>query len=190
MSVADTAWVDRARAGDSEAFAEIFRHYRPRIHAYCYRLLGNAADADDLTQETFLKAYCAIGRTAEQLALGAWLYRIAANACTDVRRRRQAARWLPWEDHTHDRPSPRRDDDPEAALLDTEAQRAFGAICRAMTPRNRQALALRAHEGCSMEQIGSQLGLTGPAVKSLLFRARGEYRRLAEPACEAFADRA
>jgi RNA polymerase sigma-70 factor, ECF subfamily len=178
MSTADAAWVSRAKRGDQDAFADIFRHYRPRIHAYCYHLLGNFADAEDLTQETFLWAYRALDQTADKLALGAWLYRIAANACTDLLRRRQTARWLPWEDH-HDLPVPHRDDNPETALLDAEAQRAFGAICQAMSPRNRQALVLRARDGYSVEQIGARLGLTTPAVKSLLFRARGEFRGLA-----------
>lgn len=180
MSATEATWVVRAKAGDREAFADIFRHYRPRIHAFCYHLLGNAADADDLTQETFLRAYRALDHTADGLALSAWLYRIASNACTDLLRRRRTARWLPWEDHSHDRPVVRREDDPEAALLDAEAQRAFGTVCQAMSPRNRQALLLRAREGYSVEQIGAQLGITTPAVKSLLFRARGEFRGLAE----------
>jgi RNA polymerase sigma-70 factor (ECF subfamily) len=179
MSTADASWVTRAKAGDQDAFADIFRHYRPRIHAYCYHLLGNFADAEDLTQETFLRAYRALDLTADQLALGSWLYRIAGNACTDLLRRRQIARWLPWEER-HDVPVLHRDDNPETALLDAEAQRAFGIICQAMSPRNRQALVLRAQDDYSVEQIGARLGLTTPAVKSLLFRARGEFRGLAE----------
>lgn len=179
MNAADVTLIARAKAGDGEAFADIFRHYRPRIHAYCYQLLGNAADADDLTQETFLRAFRAIVNTAEHLALGAWLYRIATNACTDLLRRRQTARWLPWEDHSHDRPTSGREENPEAAALDAEAQRTFGLVCQAMSPRNGQALLLRAREDYSIEQLGDHLGLSTPAVKSLLFRARGEFRGLA-----------
>jgi RNA polymerase sigma-70 factor (ECF subfamily) len=179
MSTADASLVTRAKTGDPDAFADIFRHYRPRIHAYCYHILGNVADAEDLTQETFLRAYRALDQTADRLALSAWLYRIAGNACTDLLRRRQTARWLPWEEH-YDQPVSHRDDLPEAALLDAEAQRLFGTICQAMSPRNRQALVLRAHYGYSIEQIGARLGLTIPAVKSLLFRARGEFRGLVE----------
>lgn len=174
------AWIVRAKAGDREAFAEIFRHYRPRIHAYCHNLLRNSTDADDLTQETFCRAFGALARTTDDLALSAWLYRIATNACTDLLRRRQTARWLPLDEYPYERPSARREDDPEAACLDAEALHQFGATCRAMRPRNRRALALRAQNDLSVEQIGAHLGLTVPAVKSLLFRARGEYRGLTE----------
>lgn len=172
----ETVWIERARAGDAEAFGAIFRHYRQRIHAHCYGILGNSADADDLTQETFLRAYRAFGGTAPGIALSAWLYRIATNACTDLLRRRRTARALPWEAGIHERPAAQREEDPEAALLDAEALRAFGAICGALRPQHRQALLLRARDDYSLEQIGAQLGLTRPAVKSLLFRARGEYR--------------
>jgi len=176
----ETALVLRAKAGDQEAFAAIFRHYRPRIHAHCYNILRNSSDADDLTQETFCKAYSALPRTTETLALSAWLYRIASNVCTDLLRRRQTARWLPLDEHCYERPSIQREDNPETAFFDTEALQRFGMTCGAMSPRNCRALTLRAKDGLSVEQIGAHLGSTTPAVKSLLFRARGEYRGLSE----------
>ena len=101
----DAVWIERARAGDAEAFGVIFHRYGPRIRAHCYGIIGNAADADDLTQETFLRAYRALGTTSETLSLSAWLYRIATNACTDLLRRRRTARWLPWEEGYHERPA-------------------------------------------------------------------------------------
>lgn len=180
VAAGEGEWIARAKAGDREGFAEIFRLYRPRIHAYCYNILGNVTDADDLTQETFCRAFSALARTSENLALSAWLYRIAANACTDLLRRRQTARWIPLDERCYERPSARREDNPEAACLDAEALHHFGATCQAMSPRNSRALALRAQNDFSVEQIGAHLGLTIPAVKSLLFRARGEYRCLTE----------
>jgi RNA polymerase sigma-70 factor (ECF subfamily) len=121
----DAVWIERARAGDTEAFGVLFRRYG---------IVGNAADADDLTQETFLRAYRALGSTTETLSLGAWLYRIATNACTDLLRRRRTARWLPWEEGFHERPAAGREEDPETALLDAEALRAFGAACGSLRP--------------------------------------------------------
>lgn len=87
----ETAWIEQARAGDVETFGTIFRHYHPRIYTYCYGTLRNSDDADDLAQETFLRAYRALGSTTPGLALSAWLYRIAINACTDLLRRRRTA---------------------------------------------------------------------------------------------------
>ena len=175
----DAVWIERARAGDAEAFGGIFRRYGPRIRAHCYGIIGNAADADDLTQETFLRAYRALGNTTATLSLRAWLDRIATNACTDLLRRRRTAHRLPWEEGFHERPTAGREENPETALLDAEALRTFGAVCGALRPQHRHVLLLRARDGYSLEQIGAQLGLTMPAVKSLLFRARGEYREVA-----------
>jgi RNA polymerase sigma-70 factor, ECF subfamily len=184
MTAGTAAWVDRAKAGDCHAFGAIVQHYEARIRAYCLRLMGDLSDAEDLTQETFLKAFCALPQTSADLALSAWLYRIAANACTDALRQRQRARALPWEPSHAEHPTGRRDDDPEAALLDAEAQRAFGAMVQCLSPRNRQALLLRCRDDYSLREIGTQLHLSEPAVKSLLFRARTEFRSYAAQLAE------
>ncbi len=177
----ESEWVARAKAGDAEAFAAIFQHYRPRIHSFCYRTMGNATDADDLTQETFLKAYAALHRTNTDLALNAWLHRIAANACTDLLRRRQMARAQPWEEQRHDRPSHHREDDPESALLDAEGCGTIAAAMRHLSPRHYQALLLRTRDARSPAEIGETLALSGTAVKSLLFRARREFGKHYRP---------
>jgi RNA polymerase sigma-70 factor, ECF subfamily len=177
MTVPEEAlWVARARKGDQAAFAELFARYERRIYAFTYRMMGNPDDAFDLTQETFLKAYRALGKTDPDLNVNAWLHRIASNACLDVLRRRQRLRWLPWDGPRHDRATARREDIPEERLLGDETQRAVNRALQAMSPRNRQALILREFEGLSYHEIAAVLGITYLAVKSLLFRARDEFR--------------
>jgi RNA polymerase sigma-70 factor (ECF subfamily) len=144
-----------------------------------FRMMGNADDADDLTQETLLKAYRALGRTNETLNLSAWLHRIAANACLDVLRRRQRFRWLPWEGPKHDQlllsaPS----DDPEQSALRRETGQLVQRVLARLAHRRRLALILRECEGFSCEEIGQVMGLTPSAVKGLLFRAREDFRAL------------
>src|SRR5919202_5058084 len=90
------AWAARARAGDRAAFAELYARYERRIYSFVYRTMGDHDDAAELTQETFLKAYRALGNTDDELNVNAWLHRIAANACTDVLRRRRRGRRLSW----------------------------------------------------------------------------------------------
>ena len=181
LAARESEWVARAKEGDAEAFAAIFQHYRPRIHSFCYRTMGDATDADDLTQETFLKAYNALHRTTADLALNAWLHRIAANACTDLLRRRRTARAQPWEEQRHDRPSHHREDDPESALIDAEGCGTIAAAMRQLSPRHYHALLLRTRDARSPAEIGETLALSGTAVKSLLFRARREFGKHYRP---------
>ena len=172
----ESLWVARARAGDDAAFAALYARYERRIYAFVYRMMGNPDDAFDLTQETFLKAYRALDKTDAALNVNAWLHRIAANACMDVLRRRQRLRWLPWDNTRHDRASGKRQDDPEGTLLGDETQRAVTRVLQTVSPRNRQALVLREFEGLSYQEIATVLGITVLAVKSLLHRARAEFR--------------
>ena len=178
MPTEEASWVARAKAGDQAAFAALFARYERRIYGFIYRMMGDADDAFDLTQDTFLRAYRALDQTDDELNVNAWLHRIASNACLDVLRRRRRIRWLPWEDAKHDRPSGHRGDDPEGALLGGEAQRAVGRVLDRMSPRNCQALILREYEGLSCEDIGEIMGISRSAAKSILFRGREEFRKL------------
>src|SRR5689334_16178399 len=91
----DAAVIERARNGDDEAFVLIYEHFSAQIHRYVYRLVGNLELADDITQETFLRAFQNIGKIAHDSNVSAWLYRIASNACFDALRRRKLITWMP-----------------------------------------------------------------------------------------------
>ncbi|MCS7246411.1 MAG: sigma-70 family RNA polymerase sigma factor [Thermomicrobium sp.] len=172
--------VARAKAGDDEAFALLYQKYERTIYQFIYRMVGNAEDASDLTQECFIRAYKALPQTSEDLNLGAWLRRIAANVCLDTLRRRSRLRWLrldhlaPWQGG----PSRSTTHDPERALLQTETQDVVERVLQRLQPRYRAALILREYEGYSSDEIADFLGISRSAAKSLLFRAREEFRRL------------
>jgi RNA polymerase sigma-70 factor (ECF subfamily) len=89
--------VGRARAGDAAAFSALFARYQQPIWHYLYRLFGDAADADEFAQDTFLKAYRALPATSSDLCVGPWLYRIATNTALDAFRHRRLVRWEPLE---------------------------------------------------------------------------------------------
>jgi RNA polymerase sigma-70 factor (ECF subfamily) len=175
----ERAWIERAKRGDKAAFEAIFHRYERPIYSFIYRMMGDADDAYDLTQECFVKAYRALGRTRDDLNLSAWLHRIASNACLDVLRRRQRLRWLPWEGHKHDQllvSAPL--DDPERSAISHETRITVQRVLDRMSHRHRLALILREYEGLSCQEIGEVMGLSRSAVKSVLFRAREEFRRV------------
>jgi RNA polymerase sigma-70 factor (ECF subfamily) len=179
MSSEEDAWVSRARAGDQAAFEAIFQRYERQIYSFAFRMMGNADDAYDLTQECFIKAYRNLEKTNGDLNVSAWLHRIASNSCLDVLRRRKRIRWLPWDNDRHESLlQPSTPDDPEVTVVSRETQQDVQLILNQMTPRNRLALLLREFEGLSTEEIGEVMGLSRSAVKSVLFRARDEFRKL------------
>lgn len=171
--------VARAKAGDQAAYTALYEHFEPIIYAFAYRMMGDPDDATDMTQDTFAKAYQALGRTSDDLNVSAWLHRIASNACLDVLRRRQRLRWLPWEGPKHDHllvSTPI--DDPERSAISQETRVTVRRVLAKMRPRHRAALILLEYEGLSCEEIGEVMGLSRSAVKSMLFRAREEFRRV------------
>lgn len=177
--VSEATWVSRAKDGDQAAFEVIFQQYERQIYGFIYRMMGNPEDANDLTQECFIRAYKALAQTSDDLNVSAWLHRIASNACLDVLRRRQRIRWLPWESHKHEHLLHGKPiDDPERRAISNETQALVQRALNQMGPRNRMALILREYEGMSCEDIGRIMGLSRSAVKSVLFRGREEFRKI------------
>lgn len=171
--------IQQAKAGDQAAFDAIYSRYERQIYSFTYRMMADPDDAADLTQDCFVKAYRSIGRTTEDLNLSAWLHRIAANNCLDVLRRRQRLRWLPWEGPKHDHLllSPPAAD-PERSAVSEEIQQEVRRVLDRMSHRHRMALILREYEQLGCEEIGEVMGLSRSAVKSMLFRARDEFRKI------------
>jgi RNA polymerase sigma-70 factor (ECF subfamily) len=179
LALDEKSWVVRAREGDAAAFEAIYNRYERRIYAFVYRLMGNAEDAYDLTQETFVKAYSALPRTQPDLNLSAWLHRIASNACMDVLRRRKLIRWLPWETFdTNPAMEPTASDDPVGEYNQVETSGEVQVVLDKLSSKHRMALILKEFQGMSGDEIGQVMGLTRSAVKSLMFRARDEFRQV------------
>lgn len=178
----DEAWLaQRVRDGDLDAFEEIFRVYHARIYNYAYRLVGNAQDAQDLTQESFFKAYRALRRGVQPDNLSAWLYRIASNTCMDALRRRRLIRWQPLEKllTVLNVPGARS---PEEQMLQseqqTEQQNEIECVLAQLPPRYRMYLVLREREGFSYQEIAAATGDSLDTVKVTLYRARERARQI------------
>ncbi len=165
----EQALVARARAGDREAFAAIFDSYQTPIVNYLYRIVGDWETANDLAQDSFLKAYQALGRTEPDLQIAPWLYRIATNTALDALRRRKRITWVPFlEDF--DPPAP--GGDPGTTVPNEDAvHRALQEV-----PADyRVALVLHLHQGLSYKEIGASLGIAPNLVAVRVFRGRERF---------------
>jgi RNA polymerase sigma-70 factor, ECF subfamily len=179
MAVSEAVLIARAQAGDHTAFETIFNQYQTAIYNYVYRLMGSAEDAYDLTQDTFLKAYLALPKTSDDLRVGAWLYRIATNVCLDELRHRKLVKWQPWEAFISVfHPSQVAKDSPERDCIDRENTEEVQLILDRLHPKYRLCLILREYHDLSYDEIAEVLNTTRAAVKSLLFRAREEFRQV------------
>jgi RNA polymerase sigma-70 factor (ECF subfamily) len=174
----DEGWLaQRTREGDGSAFEKIFNVHQARIYNYVYRLVGDAEEAKDLTQDSFLKAYRALLRGEEPMNMSAWLYRIASNTCLDVLRRRRLIHWQPLE-NLLDVLEIAGSHNPEDEALRSERQARVERVLAQLPPRYRMYLLLREREGFSYQEIASITGDSLSTVKATLYRARERARQI------------
>lgn len=158
-----------ARRGDRKAFSRMMEPYRRELVAYCYRLTGALAESEDLAQESFVRAFRALGEFEGRATPRAWLYRIAHNLCLNhVRRRPQ---WESWENLAEGAAT-------EPPVTEREDVRlGFVALVQSLPPRQRATLVLRDVLGWSAEETARILETTVPSVKNALVRARQTLAR-------------
>jgi RNA polymerase sigma-70 factor (ECF subfamily) len=163
----DRAIVDRARAGDPDAFAAIVRDRLDEVYRVSLAILGNEPDARDATQEAFVAAWRQLPRLRDPDRFDAWLGRIAVNAARQVARsgRRRRVREIPASDVAE------RAIDREAAAAPSDGARLAAALGD-LHPDQRAILALHHLEGRSVVEIGAVLRVPAGTVKSRLFTAR------------------
>lgn len=169
----DRELVQAFQEGKSAAYDEIYRLYAPRIRRVCSRMLKNSQDVEEATQETFLKAFQALGRFNGQYQLGAWLSRIASNVCLDhIRARSRSAHQVALSDEHETAGTERGPED----IVVGDHPRIHEAIAE-IQPLHAQALKLRALGGLSHREMAGELHMTPAQVKALLHRARSSFRR-------------
>jgi RNA polymerase sigma factor (sigma-70 family) len=176
----DEQLVALAQAGSSEAFASLFRRYRPAIARYAGRLLGNDARVEDIVQEVFLSALRRIGSLDRPAGFKPWLYRIAHNTCVDHMRRTHRAEEVSIDANilpaSEEIRLYRRATSTHAAVTQKEdfknLREAFGGL----PPSQSEVLVMRELEGLSYDQIAARMGITRASVESMLFRARQGLR--------------
>ena len=182
-------WIRAARAGDQSAFGRLVMAYQTPVYNLCYRMLGNAAEAEDAAQETFLRAYTHLRSYDPQRPFRSWLLSIASHYCIDRLRRRRIT-WLPLEEEFAApsgaaEPAGRASGQgiaavrlasgspgPESVVAQREREEHIQGLLAGLSPIDRAAITLRYWYDCSYEEIAETLTLTVSAVKSRLHRAR------------------
>ena len=186
MTQSDTATVALARGGDSEAFRALVERHSRAVYRLAVRMTGSPQDAEDVVQETFLKAYKQLGRFESRANFGTWLHRIAVNCSIDLIRARAH------RETGHDTPDleelgaaadagTRGHVSPERLMLSAEVQARVQAAMDGLSPMERAAFALRHFEGHSIDEISRSLGLKTNATKHSIFRAVRKMRIALEP---------
>ena len=175
----DRDLVPRLLCGEREALRGIYERHGARVHRLCLRLLGCAADAEDATQEVFLKLFERASAFDGRARFSTWLHRFTVNLCLHrlERERLRAARDLADADELVD-PGER----PEDALGRDEARAGLERLLRRLSPEHRAILVLRELEGLSYQELAETLALPTGTVMSRLARAREQLVRLAAPA--------
>jgi RNA polymerase sigma-70 factor (ECF subfamily) len=173
----DRLVIVRARRGEQSAFAELLRRYRAPVFNLCLRMLKNRDDAEDLTQDVFIKVFSMLERYDDRYAFRSWVFKIAANQCIDFIRKNRV-KLLRLDEPVHYRGEEiERQLPDEAPAPDEELhRREVGSLLRELTdelpPHYRAIIVLRHQEQLSYEEIAEMLELPLGTVKARIHRAR------------------
>lgn len=168
--------------GNEDAFAQLIRRNQHKVFSIIYRFLGDRAEAEDLSQEVFLRVYRTCGRYEPTAKFSTWLYRIATNISLNAIRNRSRFHPLSIEVRPDDSDDFQREiaDDstpaPGASMAADELSQVVLSAVEALPEQQRVAIILNKYEGMSYEDIASILACTVMAVKSLLSRARSNLK--------------
>ncbi len=169
--------VQRALAGDQQAFAGLVRAYQTPVYNLAYRMLGTAAEAEEAAQETFIRVYRRLNTYDSQHKLSSWVLAIASHYCVDRLRRRRMT-LLPLEEGQAPAQVEPPREAPEARLLAREREREIQSLLAELPADYRVVLILRYWQDLSYQEIAEALGTSESAIKARLHRARelmGQY---------------
>src|SRR5258708_18460544 len=190
MEVTDAAVVALVLAGDRDAFRTLVARHSRSIFRVVFRMTGNHQDAEEIIQETFLRAYKSLERFELRANFSTWLYRIAVNRTLDFLNARKTQMQTkdtyqiaenPDGEEGHQVQLPASGPGPERLLLSAEMKRKISGAMGTLSPAERVAFTMRHMEGRSIEEISKTLNLRASAAKDSVFRAVQKLRQQLEP---------
>jgi RNA polymerase sigma-70 factor (ECF subfamily) len=177
MEATESTWVQQARAGDRIAFSSLVESYQKPVYNLAYRMLGSVAEAEDATQESFIRAYTRLHTYDPARKFSSWLLAIASHYCIDQLRKRRI-QTLPLDDLP-----PRIELSmpattlPEQVVVRRQNESAVQALLSVLAPAYRTPLILRYWYDMSYREIAETMDLNEGTVKTRLYRARNKLAR-------------
>jgi len=166
----------RARAGDTQAWGDLYREYAPAIFRFCRRAMPTREDAEDATMEIFMKLREKLSQYDPSRSFSAWLYKVAANHCWDLLRRRKARHDKDMED-VNELPLEAPEPNQLERLIEERSGDEVRKALNTLGTRARMALVMRYYSDMSYDEIADALGVRRPFVGVVLLRARHELRQ-------------
>ena len=166
----------RVRSGDADAWGDLYREYAPAIFRFCRRAMPTREDAEDATMEIFMKLRDKLGQYDQQRSFTAWLYKVAANHCWDLLRRRKVRQDKETEDVT-EMPLETSDPNQLERLIEERTSEQVRKALDKLGVRARMALVMRYYSDMSYDEIADALGVRRAFVGVVLLRARHELRQ-------------
>ena len=169
----------RARAGDTQAWGDLYREYAPAVYRFCRRAMPTKEDAEDATMEIFMKLRGKLSQYDPSRSFAAWLYNVAANHCWDLLRRRKARHDKDMED-VDGLPLETPEPNQLEKLIEERSGNEVRKALNTLGARARMALVMRYYSDMSYDEIADALGVRRPFVGVVLLRARHELRQALE----------
>ena len=171
-----TECIARARAGDTDAWGDLYREFAPAIFRFCRRALPTREDAEDATMEIFMKLRDKLSQYDEARSFSAWLYKVAANHCWDLLRRRKIRQDKETDD-LENVPLAHPDPSQLDRMIEQRTSEEVRHALDKLGSRARMALVMRYYSDMSYDEIADALGVRRAFVGVVLLRARHELRQ-------------
>jgi RNA polymerase sigma-70 factor (ECF subfamily) len=172
MADSETSWIQQARSGDQAAFARLVEAYQIPVYNLAYRMLGNAVEAEDAAQETFIRAYTRFNTYDPERKFSSWLLAIASHHCVDLLRRRRIIKLSIDELPPLVELALPTNTQPEHVVLRRQQAAAVQQLLETLPPSYRVPVILRYWYDMSYKEIAETMGVTESTVKTRLHRAR------------------
>ena len=168
--------IEKARDGDISAFEKLISLYEKKIYNYCYRMTNNREDAEDLTQDVFIKVYRNLKNFKGNSKFSTWIYRIAYNACVDKHRKKKKIQFFSLDSGNHDNTGNTQlvsnNPLPEDEIIQKERYKKIQECIANLKPKYKTVIILRDIQNYSYEEIAEILQMPLGTVKSHISRAR------------------